>query len=47
MQYSRVGLAKFLFKNISLLIKVHKNNQFKVKVVIFTTVLKFVSVELS
>ena len=47
MQHSRVGLAKFLFRNISLLIKVCKYSQFKVKVIIFTAVLKFISVELS
>ena len=46
-QYSRVGLAKLLFGNISLLIKVHKNSQFKVKIVVFTTVLKFINIELS
>jgi hypothetical protein len=46
-QYSKIGLAKFLFRNISLLIKVHKDSQFKVKVIIFTTILRFVSIELS
>ena len=46
-QYSRVGLAKLLFKNISLLIKVYKNSQFKIKVIIFTTILRFVGIELS
>ena len=46
-QYSRVGLAKLLFRNISLLIKVYKNGQFKIKVIIFITVLKFISIKLS
>ena len=46
-QYSGVGLAKLLFKNISLLIKVYKNGQFKIKVIIFITVLKFISIKLS
>ena len=46
-QYSKVGLTKLLFRNISLLIKVYKNSQFKVKVIIFTTVLRFVGIELS
>ena len=46
-QYNKVGLAKLLFRNISLLIKVHKNSQFKVKVIIFTAILKFVGIELS
>ena len=41
-----VGLAKLLFRNIGLLTEVRKNSQFKVKVVIFTAVLKFVSIEL-
>jgi hypothetical protein len=40
-------LAEFLFRNISLLIKVRKDSQFKVKVVIFTAILKFISIELS
>ena len=46
-QYGRVGLAELLFRNISLLIKVCKDGQFKVKIVIFTAVLRFVSIELS
>ena len=46
-QYSGIGLAKFLFRNISLLIEVRKNSQFKVKVIIFTAVLEFVGIELS
>ena len=46
-QYNRVGLAKLLFRNISLLIKVRKDSQFKIKVIIFTAVLKFVSIEFS
>ena len=45
-QYNKVGLAKLLFRNISLLAKVYKNSQFKVKIVIFTAVLRFVSIEL-
>ena len=45
-QYSRVGLAKLLFRNISLLIEICKDGQFKVKVIIFTIVLRFVSIEL-
>ena len=45
-QYSGVGLAELLFRNISLLTKVYKDSQFKVKIVIFTTILKFVSIEL-
>ena len=46
-QYSRVGLAKLLFRNISLLIEVRKDSQFKVKVIIFTTILRFIGIELS
>ena len=46
-QYSRVGLAEPLFRNISLLIEVCKDGQFKVKVVVFTAVLRFVGIELS
>jgi len=46
-QYSRVGLAKLLFRNISLLIEVRKDSQFKVKVVVFTAILRFVSIEFS
>ena len=46
-QYGKVGLAKLLFRNISLLTKVHKNSQFKVKIIIFTAVLRFVGIELS
>ena len=46
-QYGRVGLTKLLFKNISLLIKVCKNSQFKVKIIIFTAILGFVGIELS
>jgi hypothetical protein len=47
MQYSGIGLAKFLFRNISLLIEVYKDSKFKVKVIIFTAILRFVSIELS
>ena len=47
MQYSGVGLAELLFRNISLLIKVHKDGQFEIKIVVFTTVLRFVGIELS
>ena len=46
-QHSRVGLAKLLFRNISLLIEVRKDSQFKVEVIIFTTILRFISIELS
>ena len=46
-QHSRVGLAKPLFRNISLLAKVRKDGQFKVKVVVFTAILGFVGIELS
>ena len=46
-QHSRVGLTELLFRNISLLIKIRKNNQFKVKVIIFTAVFRFVGIELS
>ena len=46
-QHGRVGLTKFLFKNISLLVKVHKDGQFKVKIIIFTAVFRLVSVKLS
>ena len=46
-QYGRVGLAKLLFRNISLLAKVYKNSQFKVKVIIFTAILRFVGIKLS
>ena len=46
-QYNKVSLAEFLFRNISLLTKVCKNSQFKVKVVVFTAVLGFIGVELS
>ena len=46
-QHSRVGLAKLLFRNIGLLTEVCKDSQFKVKVVVFTTILGFVGVELS
>ena len=46
-QYSRVSLAKLLFRNISLLIKVCKDSQFKIKVIVFTAVLRFVGIELS
>ena len=47
MQYSGINLAEFLFRNISLLTKVHKDSQFEVKIVIFITVLRFVGIELS
>ena len=46
-QHGRIGLAKLLFRNISLLTEVRKDSQFKVKVVVFTTVLGFVGIELS
>ena len=46
-QHSRVGLAKPRFRNISLLIEVRKDSQFKVKVVVFTAIFRFVSIELS
>ena len=46
-QYSRVGLAKLLFKNISLLAKVYKDSQFKVKIIVFTAVFGLVGIELS
>ena len=46
-QYSRVGLAKLLFRNISLLITVRKDGQFKVEIIIFTAILRFVGIELS
>ena len=46
-QHSKVGLTKFLFKNISLLAKVRKDSQFKVKIIIFTTVFRLVGIELS
>lgn len=42
-----MGLAEFLFGNISLLTKVRKDSQFEVKVVVFTAVLGFVGIELS
>ena len=47
MQYSGIGLAKFLFRNISLLIEVRKDSKFKVKVIVFTAILRFISIELS
>ena len=47
MQYSKIGLAELLFRNISLLIKVYKKSQFKVKIIVFTTVLRFIGVKLS
>ena len=40
-------MAKFLFRNISLLVEVRKDGQFKVKVVVFTAILRFVGIELS
>ena len=46
-QYSKVGLAELLFRNISLLIKVHKDGQFEIKIVVFTAVFRFVSIKLS
>ena len=46
-QYGKVDLTKFLFRNISLLAKVCKDSQFKVKIVIFTTVFRLVSIKLS
>ena len=46
-QYSRVGLAKLLFRDISLLTEVYKDSQFKVKIIVFTAILRFVSIELS
>jgi hypothetical protein len=47
MQYSGIGLAEFLFRNISVPIEVCKDSKFKVKVIVFTTILKFVGIELS
>ena len=44
--YSKVSLAELLFKNIGLLIKVCKDSQFKVKIVVFTAILRFISIEL-
>ena len=46
-QYSRVGLAKLLFRDVSLLAKVRKDSQFKVKIIVFTAILRFVGIELS
>ena len=46
-QYSKVGLAKLLFRNISLLTKVRKNSQFKVKVIVFTAIFGFIGIKLS
>ena len=46
-QYSRVGLAELLFRNIGLLTTVRKDSQFKVKIIIFTTILRFIGIELS
>ena len=46
-QYSRVGLAKLLFRNIGLLITVRKDSQFKVKIIVFTAILRLVGIELS
>ncbi len=46
-QHGRVGLAKLLFRDISLLIEVYKDSQFKVKIIIFTTILRFVGIKLS
>ena len=46
-RHSRVGLAKLLFRNISLLTTVRKDSQFKVEIVVFTTILRFVGIELS
>ena len=46
-QYSRVGLAKLLFRNIGLLTTVRKDSQFKVEIVVFTAILRFVGIELS
>jgi hypothetical protein len=46
-QYSEISLAEFLFRNISLPTEVRKDSKFKVKVIVFTTVLGFVSIELS
>jgi hypothetical protein len=40
-------LAKFLFRNISLLTEVRKDSKFKVKVIVFTAILRFVGIELS
>jgi hypothetical protein len=39
-------LTELLFKNISLLIKVCKDSQFKVEVVVFTTILRLIGIEL-
>ena len=46
-QYSRVGLAELLFRNIGLLTTVRKDSQFKVEIIVFTAILRFVSIELS
>ena len=46
-QYGRVGLAELLFRNVGLLITVRKDSQFKVEIIIFTAILRFVGVELS
>ena len=46
-QHNGIGLAEFLFGNISLLTKVYKNNQFKIKIIVFTAVFRFISIELS
>ena len=46
-QYSGIGLAEFIFRNISLLTEVCKDSQFKVKVIIFTAILRFISIKLS
>ena len=47
MQYNKIDLAEFLFRNISLLIEVRKDSQFKVEIVIFTAVFRFIGIELS
>jgi len=38
-------LTELLFKNISLLIKVYKDNQFKVEVVVFIIIFNFVGIK--
>ena len=40
-------MAELLFRNIGLLIAVRKDGQFKVKVIVFTAILRFVGIELS
>ena len=39
-------MTELLFKNISLLIKVYKDSQFKVEVVVFTIILRLIGIKL-